>query len=516
MSSPSPRKTLVFCTAYAPTRDLWERRYRVWLDAILRSQLKHDQILIVDDGSPVLPDWPDTVITGETMPMRPEAPVSLFHFRDNLGRPRDTYFPGWLRSFFFAAAYARLFGFDKIVHIESDAFLITPRVQAYFNSVTEGWVALWCPRYGMPESGLQIVAGSAIERCAAFGRRSFDTPDADVIEKVLPFTHVETGFIGDRYGEYQDHIPRDADYVMQIRATRYADPDYLWWLPLLAPPAPSAAPAPAPPPAPAAAAASPPSPSSGAPPAMGYAHPPVKTHPGVDYKQALAAMNQALAPRAYFEIGTGDGSALSQITCDAVCVNPHFHLSGNPAHGRRRTLLFQCTSDDFFHENRLRAFFPGGVDIAFLDGLHQFEVLLRDFINTERECNPRSVILLHDCLPTNARMAERVQREDPAESPETRTFWTGDVWRLAPILKAYRPDLAIRYLDCPPTGLVAVTGLDPRSHLLAHNYNRIVEEFASLDLSAYGFDTLFTLFPMLDSAALVADPTALSAEFALR
>ncbi|MBS0558638.1 MAG: class I SAM-dependent methyltransferase [Proteobacteria bacterium] len=512
MSSPSPRKTLVFCTAYAQSRELWDRRYRVWLDAILRSQLRHDQILIVDDGSPVLPDWPDLAITGETMPMRPEAPVALFHFRDNLGRPRDTYFPGWLRSFFFAAAYARLFGFDKIVHIESDAFLITPRVQAYFNSVTEGWVALWCPRYKMPESGLQIIAGNAIERCAAFGRRSFDTPDADVIEKMLPFTHVETGFNGDRYGEYQDHIPRDADYVMQIKATRYADPDYLWWLPQLSPlaqprPEPPAPPQ-APPPAPAAAPASPP--------AAGYAHPAVKAHPGVDYKRLLAAMNQVLAPRAYFEIGTNEGSSLAQMTCDAVCVDPHFHLSGNPARGRRRTLLFQCSSDDFFHENRLRAFFPGGVDIAFLDGLHRFEVLLRDFINTERECNPRSVILLHDCLPINARMAERVQREDPAESPATRNFWTGDVWRLAPILKAYRPDLTIRYLDCPPTGLVAITGLDPRSDVLAHNYARIVEEYAALDLAAYGFDTLFGLFPMLDSAPLVADPAALTAEFALR
>ena len=56
----------------------------------------------------------------------------------------------------------------------------------------------------------------------------------------------------------------------------------------------------------------------------------------------------------------------------------------------------------------MRDFFPKGPDIAFLDGMHRAEYLLRDFMNTERFSHERTLILLHDCLPVNARMADGV------------------------------------------------------------------------------------------------------------
>jgi hypothetical protein len=35
-------------------------------------------------------------------------------------------------------------------------------------------------------------------------------------------------FVGDRYGEYLDHIPADADYAVQVLGDQPAD--YYWWL----------------------------------------------------------------------------------------------------------------------------------------------------------------------------------------------------------------------------------------------------------------------------------------------
>ena len=163
------------------------------------------------------------------------------------------------------------------------------------------------------------------------------------------------------------------------------------------------------------------------------------------------------------------------------------------------------SSDEFFAEYDVRVFFPRGVDIAFLDGMHRFEYLLRDFMNTERCCHDRSLILLHDCLPVNLRMAERKWLTDPAEQESTRSWWAGDVWRLLPILKKYRPDLRMRFLDCPPTGLVAVTNLDPRSAVLRRSYYTILDEFSCLDLSSYGLDQLWSLFPTLNSRDIIAE-----------
>src|SRR5205807_717979 len=143
------------------------------------------------------------------------------------------------------------------------------------------------------------------------------------------------------------------------------------------------------------------------------------------------------------------------------------------------------TSDEFFRSHTIRQFFPNGPDIAFLDGMHRFEYLLRDFINTERECHSRSLILMHDCLPTNERMAERSPRIDETEAHETRGCWTGDVWRMLPILRRHRPDLRLLVLDCPPTGLVACTHLNPESRLLSQNYHAIVDEFVQIELAEY-------------------------------
>ncbi len=102
-------------------------------------------------------------------------------------------------------------------------------------------------------------------------------------------------------------------------------------------------------------------------------------------------------------------------------------------------------------------------------------------------------------------MAERKWLNDPAEQELTRPWWAGDVWRLLPILKKYRPDLRVRFLDCPPTGLVAVTNLDPQSAVLGHLYYPILDEFSSLDLASYGLDQLWSLFPTLNSRDIIAE-----------
>jgi hypothetical protein len=112
------------------------------------------------------------------------------------------------------------------------------------------------------------------------------------------------------------------------------------------------------------------------------------------------------------------------------------------------------------------------VDLAFIDGLHLFEQVLRDFINLERFCAPESVILMHDCLPRDRETSTRDRRT---------VFWTGDIWKIVPCLTRYRPDLLVHTLDVPPTGLAIVTNLDPQSRVLPDLYDKLCEEFIPLD-----------------------------------
>jgi hypothetical protein len=110
--------------------------------------------------------------------------------------------------------------------------------------------------------------------------------------------------------------------------------------------------------------------------------------------------------------------------------------------------------------------------------MHLVEFLLRDFIHTEKACHARSVIALHDCVPLDLHMAGRewgnLERRALSVHPD---WWTGDAWKILPILRQYRPDLTVEVLNAPPTGLVIVRGLDPNSHVLANEENRILEQF---------------------------------------
>jgi glycosyltransferase involved in cell wall biosynthesis len=222
-------KTLVFCTSFATTGVEWDGRYRRWLEAIRSSELEYDDILFVDDGSPVLPDWADTEIASGNVDGNPPAKILLYHFLDNLGRKAIFDFPGWYRSFAFAGRYAQTHGFKKVIHIESDSFLIGTRLQRYLNEVLSGWVALWCPVHQLPESAIQVIAGDSIDKYADLViTHPHDKLIGCEFELQLPFDLVEKRFTGDRYGEYLPFIPGNAEYAVQVKDGQ-AD-DYYWWL----------------------------------------------------------------------------------------------------------------------------------------------------------------------------------------------------------------------------------------------------------------------------------------------
>ena len=124
-------------------------------------------------------------------------------------------------------------------------------------------------------------------------------------------------------------------------------------------------------------------------------------------------------------------------------------------------------------------------------------------MNTERLAHRHSVIVLHDCCPGNIEMTECAPRQGSRTDCETEIMWTGDVWKLLPILHEYRSDLRQIVLDCPPTGLVVLTNLDPSSNVLHDKYDEIVRKFAAVTLDKFGLDRFRTLFPPVESRSLV-------------
>lgn len=206
------------------------------------------------------------------------------------------------------------------------------------------------------------------------------------------------------------------------------------------------------------------------------------------YREFISGLLRKKAARNYLEVGVRDGATLALAECPSIGVDPNFVLKHDPL-GRKRVLhLYQMTSDQFFRDHDPRAVLGGPVDVAFLDGLHLFEYLLRDFFNTERVCDRSSVILLDDCLPPNIEMTERKHRPEQRQDQQLAQWWTGDVWKVVNILREMRPDLRITPVGVRPTGSIMVSNLDPDSTLLRDRYFEIVDRYVNVELTAETFD----------------------------
>ena len=215
---------------------------------------------------------------------------------------------------------------------------------------------------------------------------------------------------------------------------------------------------------------------------------------GMHYIDFLGQFHARRNPATYLEIGTQKGPSLAQAKGTCIAIDPEFRLKHDVLSGKSDVYFYQGTSDEFFASGYLEKR-EMRLDFAFLDGMHLFEFLLRDFINAERFVTIDGTIALHDCVPY-----ARVMTTRSWEKSVTRS-WTGDVWKLLPILRKYRPDLNITVLDCTPTGLVLIDGLDRKSSVLSDAYEKIVAEYMDLTLDQYGVDTYVNALNLVNSNA---------------
>ena len=192
--------------------------------------------------------------------------------------------------------------------------------------------------------------------------------------------------------------------------------------------------------------------------------------PGPEYGAWLQWLHRYIYPETYLEIGVNTGRslqyALPKTQCIGVDPNPvlEYPLSD-------KTKIYDIESDTYFATQNTQELLGGPIELAFVDGLHHYDQVLKDFINIEQNSKKQTVVLFHDIYPVVPETATR----------EWNTFyWAGDTWKFMHILKEYRPDLTIRTIPTFPTGLGFVTNLDPKNLKLQADYYNIVEEFKGM------------------------------------
>ena len=107
--------------------------------------------------------------------------------------------------------------------------------------------------------------------------------------------------------------------------------------------------------------------------------------------------------KSYLEIGCDQNQLFSKIKIEnKIGVDPY---SGG---------TIRMKSDDFFKKNE--KFF----DCIFIDGLHVYDQVKKDILNSLKFLNESGFILVHDCLPGSL---------SSQAVPRYKMVWHGDVWK---------------------------------------------------------------------------------------
>jgi len=223
-------KTLIFCTCWVQLESylFGKPRYDKWVNYYesVSDQFGAQFLCLIDDGSvePSLID--EHFLMAENLPSSLERKINLIHFEEHLGRSSTETYPGWWRSFLFSIKVARQYGFDKIIHIESDCFIFSKQLADFIKNVESGWVSLYCHYHNWPETSVQVICRDQFDQLEKLYNKGYQTGFIfeDFAERLLPFTQVEKKFFGDRYGELPIFlnlqnvifIPDQIDYIAQL------------------------------------------------------------------------------------------------------------------------------------------------------------------------------------------------------------------------------------------------------------------------------------------------------------
>ena len=227
---------------------------------------------------------------------------------------------------------------------------------------------------------------------------------------------------------------------------------------------------------------------------------------GPHYLSILGLLHKRRHVARYLEIGTQSGASLKRAIGQAIAIDPEFHLDRAEWGEKPGVRLFEMTSDAFFIAHDPCAILGGRLDLAFIDGMHLAEYVLRDFVNVEQHCDRGSLIVLHDAIPGNFEMTERDRRTAARRDKVLANAWTGDVWRVLPILQRERPDLHIQILDCEPTGLVLIGNLDPGSRRLADRLDEHVGALQDHPAQEMDFWVFLASLTVTEGRRLQAEP----------
>jgi uncharacterized protein (DUF2237 family) len=206
--------TALYTTSYLEGQD-WQGNDRLQRNLkylkyyqALKEKLGYDKIVFADNAS--------SDKNRHTLLEAGGPDVSMIGFEDHLPRTSIYGYPYCWRALY---AFEILInkGYEKIINIDSDCFVLTQRALDYIKNLETGWTTFWCKKYGFPETAIQIICKDTFPEFLDFTKecRWEDRGTSKPMEILLPFTHVNKELNCDRWGETREALSPDKDIYCQ-------------------------------------------------------------------------------------------------------------------------------------------------------------------------------------------------------------------------------------------------------------------------------------------------------------
>jgi hypothetical protein len=194
---------LLFCTSYITEESF--NRYYSWLDFYSDKFYGQVDYLIINDG-PI-----DLELKEKLYDLAFKKNIKLYikSFNDKRGQNSHRHW-GWWRSFLTALDFGKN-NYEQLIHIESDAVVLSERLKNYLLKKEPGWFCLHTEIYGFKESAIQKIDENVFH---VFDSLDHNYNFEKIIELYLPMRR-NINFIGDRYGESGKLPNHKIDYVCQ-------------------------------------------------------------------------------------------------------------------------------------------------------------------------------------------------------------------------------------------------------------------------------------------------------------
>lgn len=182
------------------------RRYLDYYTGV-KEDLGVDDIILYDNASA------DTYITA----LKASHPtgVTLFRASERLthGAGKHDYPYCWRALYEFDTLFH--LGYDKIIMIDSDGFVLSKRLAQYIKNTNTGWVSFKSTTHEFPDCSLQILNRDAYPVFKRYAETPWKERVGCTMERDIPFTLVSESFNVGRFGE--EYLPQSPgmDYYGQ-------------------------------------------------------------------------------------------------------------------------------------------------------------------------------------------------------------------------------------------------------------------------------------------------------------